>query len=81
MQEYIYEAKFNFGEDAVDICQRLDSLYEMFDAILNEAKANKRPGDRMRVHVNHSSLDIPVTMHLTDYREVTAEELLNRFVE
>ena len=50
----------------------------MFDETLEKAKALKQPGDRMRVSIDHESLNTPVTIHLTDYREVTADEILNR---
>lgn len=50
----------------------------MFGAVLEKAKQDKKPGDRMRVSIEHDSLDTPVTIHLTDHKEVTADEIMNR---
>lgn len=77
-QENVYQAQFNAGIPTKNICDAQDSLLEMFGAVLDEAKQGKKPGDRMRVSIDHASLDIPVTIHLTDHKEVTAQEIMNR---
>lgn len=77
-QEYVYQARFNNDIPSRNICDAQDSLHEMFAAVLDKAKQDKQPGDRMRVSIEHDSLDIPVTIHLTDHKEVTADEIMNR---
>lgn len=52
----------------------------MFDAILEEGKKGKKEGDRMRVSIEHASLDIPMTIHLVDHRSLTSNEIMERYV-
>ena len=74
----MYEAKFNPGGGSSNICDNKDSLKDMFDVLLSQAKKGKRPGDRLRLNIDHSSLDNPVIIHLTDYRDVTSSEVMDR---
>lgn len=74
----MYQARFNANMPVRDICEEEGSLREMFDAILDEAKIGKQPGDRLRVSIDHASLEIPITIHLTDYREITTDEIMER---
>ena len=74
----MYQAQFNPDIPNKNICDAQDSLREMFSAVLEEAKRGKRDGDRMRVSIEHASLDIPVTIHLADHGDVTADEIMNR---
>lgn len=52
-QEHVFEARFNPGSVPRNICDQMQALKEMFDHILARAKRGKKPGDRMRINIDH----------------------------
>lgn len=78
VEEYTYKAKFNHDITHTRISEFKTDLYDMFDDVLNEANKNIVEGDKMRISIDHRSLDKPITIHLQRKENVTTEMIMNR---
>jgi len=77
VEELTYRARFNL-EGNKPVADFDKYLHSMFDDVLKEAKGARQEGDKMRVNINHSSLDKPITIHLQPEKNITADVILQR---
>lgn len=55
-----------------------DSLRSMFNEVLARAGRHYAEEDRLRLHIEHAGLDVPVVIHAQAKHNVTADTVLDR---
>ena len=78
VEECTFKAKFNDDISRSKISEFKDDLHGMFDEILNQASENYQDGDKMRMSIEHRSLDKPITIHLQPRGNITADVIMAR---
>lgn len=78
VEEYVCRAKFNDVLEKQNIANVKDDLLAMFDEVLKAGTASYPAGQKIRVSVEHHSLDKPMTIHLQPRENITPEVILSR---
>lgn len=55
-----------------------DSLRAMFQEMLDKAGHNYSTDDRVRMHIEHSGLQVPMVIHIQPKHNVTADTVMDR---
>ena len=78
VEEYIYKAKFSDELKSQKIIDLRDDLHNMFDDIMTKVDENYNPLDKVRLSINHSSLDKEITIHLQPRQNITSQTIMER---
>ena len=80
VEEYSYRAKFSEDIRHDRIGEVREDLRDMFQEILDTATGNYQKGDRVRMSIEHRSLDKPITINLQPKHNVTVDVIMSRWV-
>jgi hypothetical protein len=81
VEEYTLQAKFN--DDAMQgarLDDIRDEVHHMFEDVMQEIASQYEEDDRIRLSIDHSEMDRPMTMHLQPRKNLTTENIMNRYV-
>jgi hypothetical protein len=81
VEEYTLQAKFNNETlQGARLDNVTDEIQSMFEDVVHEIEQQYNEDDRIRVSIDHAEMDRPMTIHLQPRRNVTAEDMMNRYV-
>ena len=79
MEEFNFEARLRSSRVRNRrLSEIMDSLRAMFQEIIDRAGRHYDADDRIRLHVEHSGLEVPFVIHLQPRHNVTADTVLER---
>jgi hypothetical protein len=81
VEEYTLQAKFNNDTlQGARLDNVTDEIQSMFEDVVHEIEQQYDEDDRIRLAIDHAGMDRPMTIHLQPRRNVTAENIMNRYV-
>ena len=78
VEEFTFKAKFNSEIEHDKIAFVKDELHNMFDEILQQATQDHEQGQKLRMTIDHRSLDKPIVIHLQPRENITADTIMSR---
>ncbi|KAG1684186.1 Nephrin [Nymphon striatum] len=75
--EITYSLEFKDIWKDLDFADVLVELYNVFENVLRSVTAGLKGYDRIKVYIEHHSLQVPIGVHLMDVSEITADTILD----
>jgi hypothetical protein len=81
VEEYTLRAKFNNDTlQGARLDDVRDEVHHMFEDVVQEIASQYEEDDRIRLSIDHAEMDRPMTIHLQPRRNISTDNIMNRYV-
>jgi hypothetical protein len=78
VEEYTYKVKFHNEMNGEPLENVQEELTNMFEEVVSRVSADYDLDDKVRISIDHSGLDRPMTIHLQPRRNITGGNITGR---